>query len=271
MFGIEFLFQKINPKELWKRGSIAVAIVCLIIVQIISNRKNVDEPVNKLPEEFVQHAFSEFAPNAIVISGIWDYFISPSWYKQFVKQERRDVTVIDKSLLQDRSWYYIQLEKTAPDVVKRSRASIDAFLVELSKFEHDEPFDGAVIQARWSALLADITAKALPDHPVYVDARIANEFPASYRRVPSGLFFRLVNNVDSSAVSFPVYHFNNIDQGNPVGKDFVQYYTTVLGFETEGCIKNRNKELAVESLKEFVRLNPQNYYARQMLENLSNK
>ena len=265
VFGLEFLVQKINSIESRKKGIIALAAICFIVVQLVSNYRNVEEPVNKLPEEFVGHAFLEFAPNAIVFSGIWDYFISPSWYKQIVKHERRDVTIIDKSLLQDRSWYFIQLEKTAPDVVWRSRASIDAFLVELSKFEHDEPFDHAEIQLRWSNLLADIVASALPNHPVYVDARIASEFPSTYKRIPSGLFVRLVDPKDSSAVSFPVYHFYNIDEGNPVGKDFVQYYTMVLGYDAEWSMQNGKKELAVNSLQEFVRLNPQNYFAKQML------
>jgi hypothetical protein len=269
-FGIEFLFQKINAESFWKKGVLIVVLLVLVAVQIANNYKNVDEPVNKLPEEFIQNSFSEFAPNAIVFSGAWDYFISPSWYKQFVKGQRRDVTVIDKSLLQNRSWYFIQLEKTAPDVVRLSHESIDAFLLELSKFEHEQPFDGAVIQARWSALLADLVEKSLPDHPVYVDARIMNEFPATYRRVPAGLFFRLKSNADSSVTSFPVYHFSNIDQRNPVGKDFVQYYTMVLGYEAEWCTRNGNKKLAIESLQELVRLNPQNYYARGLLANLTN-
>jgi hypothetical protein len=43
----------------------------------------------------------------------------------------------------------------------------------------------------------------------------------------------------------------------------------VLGYEAEWCQQNRKKELAIESLRELIRISPQNYYARQVLANLT--
>ncbi len=113
------------------------------------NFDRVDETKNKLPQEFVEKAFSNLEPNAVVLASQWDYFISPSLYYQFIRTKRPDVTIIDKSLLQNRTWYFLQLEHQAPWLIERTRTNVNLFLSELNKFEHDLHFNFNVIQSCW--------------------------------------------------------------------------------------------------------------------------
>ena len=115
-------------------------ICALPIIQIIFNWDAVDEIRNNIPRQFVEKAFSDLEPNAIVLASQWDYFISPSLYYQFIMHERCDVTVVDKSLLQNRSWYFLQLGRNAPWLMERIYPSANLFLTELNKFEHDITF-----------------------------------------------------------------------------------------------------------------------------------
>jgi hypothetical protein len=83
------------------------------------------------------------------------------------------------------------MQRTCPWLLERCRPSIDAFLAELDKFEHDQPFSPEVIQERWREMLSDFVSKSLPDHPVFIDGRIVADFPAAIQSTPYGMLVRL--------------------------------------------------------------------------------
>ena len=91
-----------------------------------------------LVQDYTATLLANLKPNAVILSYQWDYFVSASYYFQYVKHIRTDVTVIDKELLR-RSWYYLQMKKNHPAVYEKSKKEIDGFLEELYKFEHDLP------------------------------------------------------------------------------------------------------------------------------------
>jgi hypothetical protein len=107
-----------------------------------------------------------------------------------VKGFRSDVVVIDKELLR-RSWYLRELGTRHPWLVERSRAEIDAFENEVRKFEHDLPYNPAVIQERYEGMIAGIIRSSIGERPVYVTREIEPEFTRGFQRVPEGLAFRL--------------------------------------------------------------------------------
>jgi len=176
-YGIYFFLERTEDSKTLVKIFFAVFLCSLPVIQVIFNWEKADETKNKIPQQFVEKAFSDFEPNAIVLASQWDYFISPSLYYQFIRHQRCDVTVVDNSLLQNRSWYFLQLDHDVPWLMKRVQPSADLFLQELNKFEHDAPFDFRSIQMRWKNLLSQIVEQSLPDHPVYIDARIDQEFP----------------------------------------------------------------------------------------------
>jgi len=90
-----------------------------------------------------------------------------------------------------RSWYLKELESRFPWLIQGSNTEVEAFESELFKFEHDQKYNPAVIQARFESMIASFIHRALPVRPVYVTAEIEPEFTRGLQRAPQGLAFRL--------------------------------------------------------------------------------
>jgi hypothetical protein len=160
------------------------------VAALILNYGKVDQRGNYLVEDYTMNMFSSLQPGGLVFSYQWDYWVSASYYFQLVEGMRPDLIVIDKELLR-RSWYLRQLESRYPWLIQRSREEVNGFLREVDKFEHDIPYNPAVIQARYVEMIGSFIEKNLRDRPVYVTSEIEQEFTAGYQRVPEGLAQRL--------------------------------------------------------------------------------
>ena len=130
-YGMYFIIERIGQSRPFAKILFTMLFCALPVIQIIHNWERVNESNNTIPQQFVEKAFSDFEPGAIVLASQWDYFISPSLYYQCIRYVRSDVTVIDKSLLHNRSWYFLQLEHHAPWLMNRIRPSANLFLTEL--------------------------------------------------------------------------------------------------------------------------------------------
>jgi hypothetical protein len=268
-YGIFFIIEWIENKRPLIKIVIMVMLGALPLLQIIYNWNKVDETWNIISQQFVEKSFSDLEPNAIVLASQWDYFISPSLYYQFVKHERCDVTVIDKSLLQNRTWYFLQLEQNAPWLMKRIHPAKDLFLLELNKFENDLPFNLDVIQSRWQNLLSQIVEQSLPEHPVYIDARIDQEFSNDYHRVPAGLFLRLTQKEDTAYYRPAYTHFSTRKTDQPVTKDFTRYYCTMLLRDAYWLVKKGEMDSAKNVLADILFIDPGNYEANWFIEQIA--
>jgi len=265
-YGIYSLLNWISDKRIWIKTSAAAVLAVLPIIQILSHWNGVDETKNILPRQFVSNVFSNLEQNAVVIASQWDYFISPSLYYQFIRNERRDITIIDKSLLQNRSWYFMQLQQTCPELMQKIKLSASLFLGELYKFEHDIPFNINIIQAYWQNLLIEIVEKSLPDRPVYIDARIDREFPSAYLRTTAGLFLRLSNKEDTTYYKTSLADFGIWDKKQPVADDFEKYYITMLLREADWLQKRGRVDEAKTVLVEIMRIQPDHFSARWLMK-----
>ncbi len=265
-YGIYSLINWISDKRIWIKTSAAAVLAVLPIIQILSHWNGVDETKNILPRQFVSNVFSNLEQNAVVIASQWDYFISPSLYYKFIQNERRDITIIDKSLLQNRSWYFMQLQQTCPELMQKIKLSASLFLGELYKFEHDIPFNINIIQAYWQNLLIEIVEKSLPDRPVYIDARIDREFPSAYLRMPAGLFLRLSNKEDTTYYKTSLADFGIWDKKQPVADDFEKYYITMLLREADWLQKRGRVDEAKTVLVEIMRIQPDHFSARWLMK-----
>jgi hypothetical protein len=195
---VEFVWRR---RGAFKIGSL-ILLFAIPALQAIWHYSNVDESDNFLTEDYVRTTFSSMDQDALVLTYQWDYFVSPSLYYQVVQKERPDVVVVDKELLR-RSWYYIYLKSRFPWLIERSKDKVDAFLVELFKFEHDLPYQPGVIESRFVGMVNDFIEKSMSQRPVYVGPEIEPEFGAGLERIPSGLMFRLSRNADSVSIGVP--------------------------------------------------------------------
>lgn len=177
-------------------GALAVAFVAG------ANFSTVNERQDHLVDDYIENMFASLPPNALIISYQWDNWVSASFYKQLVEGERPDVTVIDKELLR-RSWYLTQLERTNSKLVAESRREVDAFLREVDKFEHDEPYNQVIIESRYAGMIRSFIVHGLRERPVFVTSEIEPQYTAGFQRVPMGLALRLYPDTLSHPSPFP--------------------------------------------------------------------
>ena len=190
-----------------------VSIIALIIlvglsgVQLFANYDKVDQKNNYLVEDYTKNILLNLPKNSIVLSYQWDYFVSASYYFQHVKNIRPDIVVLDKELFR-RSWYFSQLERMYPAIMKKSKNEIDLFQQELYKFEHDLPYDFSVIEGKYSELLKSFIEKN-DSVAFYVTPEIEAHYTIGYNRIPEGLLFRLSKDSAYSPAQFPKIQVRN--------------------------------------------------------------
>lgn len=191
-FGVQSIWSWLSEQLSAKwQPLVWVLVFSFPVAQWWSNRDFVDQSDNFLVHDYTQNILNHVEPNAFILTYQWDYFVASSYYAQLVKKQRQDVMVIDKELLR-RSWYFAMLERKYPQLIERSREKVKLFLAELYKFEHDIPYDPAVIEARFNEMINDFIDRAMEERPVYVGGEIEPQFAYKYQRVPEGLLFRLL-------------------------------------------------------------------------------
>ncbi|MBI2618450.1 MAG: DUF2723 domain-containing protein, partial [Ignavibacteriales bacterium] len=204
--GIAIVFGLQSVHRLLSRNVhpwIVAGIIAVVpIGQYWMNRSAVDESDNFLVHDYTKTILENVATNAVVLTYQWDYFVSASYYFQRVRNERPDVTIIDKELLR-RSWYFVQLERNDPWLIERSRSKVNSFLAELYKFEHDLPYDAHVIDARFNGMINDFIEQSMKDRPVYIGPEIEPFLTTGFERMPEGLLFRLQRSVPPATGGLP--------------------------------------------------------------------
>lgn len=179
---------------LWIEGRLSgagyfLAIGCMV-ASFSMNYGKVDESDNYLVHDYTMNMFSSLKPDALILSYQWDYWLSASYYYQFVRGVRPDVAVVDKELLR-RSWYFKEMENRIPWLIDGSRKEVKEFQVELSKFELGIPYNPAIIQSRFVRMIGSFLENNYGKRPIYVTYEIEPEFTAGFQRIPEGLAFRL--------------------------------------------------------------------------------
>jgi hypothetical protein len=232
-----FVSLKFLMKQ-WKMPKVVLLIFGLLLpfAQWSYHKENVDESKNNAAELFAVKTMNELPPNAVVISGLWDYFISPSLYLQNVEKFRTDILAIDFHLLKNRVWYYEQLRNKAPWLAQKCDGSISQFMEELQKFEHNQPYVPAIIQQRWEKLLEDIVLKSLEEgRPVFVDVRVEGEFTRALQRVPWGMTVRIINSTDALQYRMMKYSLGNVQPKGIVGRDLMNYCQEMMRWTRRWC------------------------------------
>lgn len=162
----------------------------VLLVPLLLQWGRVSQAGNHLVEDYSRAMFASFDDRAVVFSFQWDFWVSASYYLQYVEGHRGDVVVLDKELFR-RSWYFDQLRRNHPELVADAEQEITTFLALLRRFERDEPYDPAAIEAAFNAVVNGIIDRAYAQRPVYVTIEMEEQFAPGYVRVPQGLAFRL--------------------------------------------------------------------------------
>jgi hypothetical protein len=208
-FGLVYVYRSLKGYLNTQANKIifSLIIILLAVVPLITNYSVNDESKNYYVEEMTMNIFSNTEPNSIIISSQWDFWVSASWYFNYVKNIRKDLVIIDRELLR-RSWYYTFIQRNYPEIYNNSKAEIERFLPELYKFEHDIPYDQAVIMKAYEDLMTSFVVNN-PTRRAYTTWEIEqnkNEpFARDYGRIPDGLLFRLVKSDDYKKNTYTDY------------------------------------------------------------------
>lgn len=193
-----WLVQKASPRL---RSAAAAAFLLFPFLNVVEFYEKQDLTQVSTFDQYTQAILDGAPPRAIILSRQWDYFISPSYYHQFVEGRRKDVLVIDRELLR-RSWYYPQIERMDPDAFRPVVKPAADFVRLVEPFEQDRRFDAAALQNAYIA----VTQAYIGQHnsrPVLLTTELVQEellankeivLPAGQTLIPYNLAFLMVPN-----------------------------------------------------------------------------
>jgi hypothetical protein len=247
------ILKNSNSKYYIAAGLIAL----LIAVQGYINYGKVDQSGNYAFEDYTKALINSTTKDAVIFSYQWDYFISASYYFQFVENFRRDAAIVDKELLR-RSWYYHQLKTAYPGLLDGIQKEENNFLKSLRPFERDEKFDAALLERLFRQLMTNLAAANLEERDFYIAPEVfenemqRGEFvlPEGYNLVPDLFLFKAVRGSEYVPASEPDFkirlpekrniYINNIE--NFIGNMLVRRALYEMQFdETEKAKKYIDK------------------------------
>lgn len=164
-----------------------VLLFLIPVVVLVINFNKADQRKNVQFQQYAENILQSVEPNAIIISYLWDFYVSPSYYLQHVENFRKDVAVIDKELVR-RTWYFNQIKRNYPEIYQNSEYEIEAFIPELLKFERNQNYNGQLLEEYFQKILSSFIVKNISHRPVYIGTEIAtNELRNGKFRIPDSL------------------------------------------------------------------------------------
>ncbi|MFH0734601.1 MAG: DUF2723 domain-containing protein [bacterium] len=198
VYGVLFLIYKLKIHLSSKANFYYTGLIILPLLQIFMHFSSVDQSKMYMYSDYTKTLLNGVDKNGVVLSYQWDYFISESYYFQKVENFRNDIKIIDKELLR-RSWYYNQMEKNYPEIIKDMKAEITGFLDALKPFERSENFDPSKLEFFYQAIMRKIITDNYSNHSIYIGPEFLDneiqkkEFvlPEGYSLVPVGLLYKV--------------------------------------------------------------------------------
>jgi hypothetical protein len=219
--------------------------------------------------EDAAHNMLETAPeNSVIISGLWDFWLSGSWYLQGAEGVRPDVAVVDHNLLKY-SWYLDQLENEHPEFMARVAPEVAAFREQGYLFERDLPYDAATIDRRYVEMIDAMISTSLDaGRPVILTFDVNERTPAGFRygaaweppnlRVPYELGYLINTEGDYVPQDFPDWKFRKSTRG-PDGYEAAvyQWYATAARDRAQYEAYHGRDSIAQEYLRYALTFDPE--------------
>ncbi|HEX7531287.1 MAG TPA: hypothetical protein VF333_09090, partial [Pyrinomonadaceae bacterium] len=294
-FGLRWLIQLgLSKPLLAKRAYLASALPVLLASAIaltgnwpFNNRRHYF-----LARDYVENLLSAVEPNGLLLTFDWQV-ASPMLYAQEVEQHRRDVKVIDVNLLR-RSWYFDYLRRAYPDLIKRSRDKIDAFVADLKVWDHDpklyavDPVLNRRITALFEEMIRSIVINENQIAPVYItsdvpfadkrDSELTKWINQSYQLVPQGIVFNLAGDSsfhDSRDVQLQTRGLADgtvrFEKDDVVNLRLLPVYTSMLVNRGRYLALFNQHERAVAAFQQALSLDPSLPLAKKGLEESAGK
>jgi hypothetical protein len=246
VFGLLKLFKMYGKNKIILPLSITVI---FIAVQFVMNVNKTNQDGIYTYEDYTQTILNSVSQESVIFSYQWDYFISASYYFQYVENYRQDVAVVDKELLR-RSWYFDQLNRNYPFLFEELEDVVTKFRTALLPFERSENFNANLLESLYRSLMTGLVATNINERDFYVAPELfqgemqRGEFtlPPGYKLVPDNLLFKVVKGDEYVPASDPDFEIRFSDKKN--------YYLERIEYFTGFMLLNRvNYELQFGKVK----------------------
>lgn len=199
VLGFAKVFYELSNNKTVRQAAIIVMILP-VFIQAYVNYAKIDQSNVYIYEDYTKALMNSVEKDAIIFSYQWDYFLSASYYYQFVEDFRRDVAVIDKELLR-RSWYYVQLDTKYPGLLDGVKSDIEPFLEALKPFERKQQYDGNLLEVLFKRIMTNLVSTTSGKREFYVAPEVVQgemqrgEFilPEGYSIVPHLFLFKVTD------------------------------------------------------------------------------
>ena len=227
VFGIIKIYDLVTKTDF----KIAAAVIIIILMsagEFFINYDEINQRDTYTFEDYTKALISSTDKNSIIFSYLWDYFISASYYYQFVEGFRKDAAIVDKELMR-RSWYYNQLKTDHPDVIAGIGSDISLFKEALVPFERSENYNANLLETLYRKLMTDLVATNIDKRNFYFPPEIAEnelrnrqfKLPEGYTYVPDLLLYKVVKTKEYVPAADPDFHIRFPEQGDKY-TDFIQ-------------------------------------------------
>lgn len=179
-----------------KFDKLKYAVILIPLINMGMNYSENDKSDNYLVYDYTRNVVDNLGRDAVIISAQWDYWVSAFWYLQKVENYRPDIVLIEKELLR-RTWYPLQLNKWHPEQISQCKRQLDAYMIDLNKFESGmDASEYPAIQQSFTDLLKCFIESNIDKRPVYVTFDYMNsggdaEPLKGYNIIPVGFAFKL--------------------------------------------------------------------------------
>jgi hypothetical protein len=192
-FGIHDLLNRVPEK---RQRLTAVACIALVLFPLGLNYRALDKSRDAAVEEYALNVLHSMDSGAVYFTNEYQRMAAPAFYLQIVEKIRPDIAVIDIVMLSN-PWYLPHLRAMHPWLFRNSQPAFDAYMPELEKYVGGNP-DTVAYNTRVQELFLSILENSGTEHPVYASAGINLAVAPGYRRIPSGMVFRLAREADSA-------------------------------------------------------------------------
>lgn len=278
-FGMLFLIRKFSLK------TYLLTIICVVILlfPITQNYSKVDESNNYVIKDYYMNFVNYVPLNSVVVTEGMDVAMLASFYFQIVKGIRQDVVIFNDNLVATSPWYIRFLEIHYEDFYQKSKTEFDAYFKNLLEYHYSDKktFDNKNLINSYTALYKSVLEK----NDVYFTQEFTRKYlynsvltplVKNYNLVPYGLFFKATkdtNFIDDGSPDFSYQikekPLNKLIKEDPFYTIIIYaYYNSYLS-RANYLIQNRKYDEAERLIKKADELIPEEYKAKQMLNNLN--
>lgn len=216
-----YIFQQVVKQQRSKLLIIAI-IILLPVLNFVSHYRENNKRNYLIAQDYVENTLRNIPPQGLLLTVDWQFY-SPYLYLHHMEGLRPDAIVIDLNMLR-RSWYIeTYLQKQYPVLMTACQRETEAFLVDLKRFEADQPYDAQEINKHFIGLInAFIDYNLAQGHTSHAMLPMEPGIATKYSWIPQGLTVKFSTNKDFQPEPIVPLEFRGLMDGSVYHDEVVE-------------------------------------------------